>query len=588
MKILFYTPHVALWPHTVPEAFLARSLKEIGHEIQYFTCGKAQDYCACMSAVRIRAGARRDEYESICRSCVQGAGVLAKQYKFPLDAMSAFLGPEDHAMVESIAADAVARRTLDTRYLDVAVGRLALYEFTLLHKKMSMDLTEGQWLEYGIYLANALRSLLAFSRRIARDRPDVVVAFSPQYSNMNPAMHHAMSLGIRVLFMESGTNLSHRLGTMRVWDWGVHRLVNPALTYWRHSDLNPVSLESGRTVSGHFQYLLGGQHFAVFSSAYKGARDLRALWKIPRNSRVALMTLSSYDEAYAALLIDGFPERKVFSSVFRTQADWVRETLRWVREQDDLFLIIRIHPRDFPNKRDASRSEQSWVLEEILRETPANVHVNWPEEGISLYEIFEETDAIITGWSVTAMEGLALGIPVVTYDRNLPSYPADIMYTGDSPDEFFSNVKAAVQERWSIRNVRNGFRWLAFNFCDCTVNVSSRHGRDEVHGSISRRIVGKFKRTIPSIGKSLDLLPWRDAQEGAAVVDRMLVEGFDAIPPATEAGRRKIDLKIEQQVIDDQLRGLHALLYEGSTLEPEKPGLSRSIRTYLESRGIDG
>lgn len=581
MNLLFFTPHAALWPHTAPEAYLARALAECGHKISYLTCGKAQTYCAPMTARRLAPGCTAEESARICSDCKAGANAIARVYRFPVDALVHYLSEEDFSKFELMAAEAVAAKSLDTEYLGVKVGRVALYEFTLAHKKMSTELNEWQWREYHFYLANALRTLQGFARYLERNRPEVILTFSPQYSNINSAMQYAISQGVKVLFIESGTNLAHRLGTMRVWDWRVHKLVNPALTYWDRSELNPVTPYSAGKVTGHFEQLLSGQHFAVFSAPYAGSSGVRQRWNIKPEQKILLMTLSSYDEAYAALLVDGFPHKKVFSDVFRTQAEWIKATTEWVAMRPDLFLVIRVHPRDFPNKRETFRSEQSFMLEDLLEQMPQNVHVNWPAEGVSLYELLEDTDTILTGWSVTAMEALALGIPVVTYDANLPSYPRDIQYTGRSESEYFANIDHALADGWRLENVINGFRWLAYNFVTCTVTVAEDFGHFELGPqSPLRRFWSRVKGRLPTLGYSLDLLEWKAALPGGHIVSVMLEQGLDALPPTRKA-LGESNVGDDRCIVLKELSRLYELLYADSKLPADKPGLSRNIRIQL-------
>lgn len=586
MNLLFFTPHAALWPHTVPEAYLARALAECGHTISYLTCGKVQTYCAPMTARRLAPGCTVEESARICSVCKVGANAIARVYGFPVDTLAGYLGEEDFTKFDRMANEAVAAESLDTEYLGVKVGRVALYEFTLAHKKMSTELNALQWKEYHFYLTNALRTLQGCARYLKKSRPDAILTFSPQYSNINSAMQYAISQGVKVLFIESGTNLAHRLGTMRVWDWQVHKLVNPALTYWNKSELNPVTPSSADEVTRHFAQLLSGQHFAVFSAPYVGSSGVRQRWNIKPDQKILLMTLSSYDEAYAALLVDGFPYKKVFSDVFRTQAEWVKATTEWVATRPDLFLVIRVHPRDFPNKRETFRSEQSFMLENLLEHVPANAHVNWPAEGVSLYELLEDTDAILTGWSVTAMEALVLGIPVVTYDANLPSYPQDIQYTGRSADGYFANIDRALTDGWRLENAINGFRWLAYNFVSCTVTVAQDFGHFELGPqSPLRRFWARVKGRLPALGFSLDLLEWKAALPDARIVSAMLEQGYDALPPTRKA-LGETPAGDDRRIVMKALSRLHELLYANSKLPGDKPGLSRNIRTLLTGENL--
>jgi hypothetical protein len=206
-----------------------------------------------MTARRLAPGCTPEESARTCSDCLAGAKAISRVYHFQVDTLACYLSDEDFSKFENMAAEAVATKSLDTEYLGVKVGRVALYEFTLAHKKMSTVLNEFQWNEYRIYLVNALSTLQGFACYLENNRPQAILTFSPQYSNINSAMQYAINLGVKVLFIENGTNLAHRLGTMRVWDWRIHKLVNPALTYWGRSELNPVTPYSAGMVSKHFE-----------------------------------------------------------------------------------------------------------------------------------------------------------------------------------------------------------------------------------------------------------------------------------------------------------------------------------------------
>src|SRR5690606_6941171 len=101
----------------------------------------------------------------------------------------------------------------------------------------------------------------------------------------------------------------------------------------------------------------------------------------------------------------------------------------------DLFLIIRVHPREFPNKRDSLKSDHALELEQTLSELPENVRVNWPSDNISLYDLAQIMDVCLNSWSTAGKEMGTLGIPVVLYSADLVFYPADLNYLAVSADD---------------------------------------------------------------------------------------------------------------------------------------------------------
>ena len=113
----------------------------------------------------------------------------------------------------------------------------------------------------------------------------------------------------------------------------IHKLVNPGLRYWKSESKNLVTKRSVSGIINHYKELLKGNHFSVFSSTKKNDFDIKKEWNISLNKKVLLMTLSSYDEAFAALVIGAFPYQKVFSDVFKTQIEWIEETIKWVKNR---------------------------------------------------------------------------------------------------------------------------------------------------------------------------------------------------------------------------------------------------------------
>jgi hypothetical protein len=518
--------------------YLARALVEAGNIVSVLTCGGTYSYCETMESKGFSPG---DSSRMSCVDCLNGCAAIQKQMGLILFTLFSYISPSDCENFKKLVTKTLTKRNINTMYLGVNVGKLALYNFILRNKKNSLDFSDDEWKEYGVYLYNSLLSIYGFSLHVASNTPDTIIAFSPQYSTINPALQYAIQNGIKVIFIESGTSLGDRLGTMRVWDWSVHKLVNPAVSYWKKTQPYRATSNGVKSVVEHYEQLLRGHHFAVYSSSTQGLQfNPASYFGIDQHKKVLLMTLSSFDEAYAAYLIDGFPDEKVKSNVFFSQIEWIQETIKWVSEQPSIFLLIRVHPRDFPNKRESFRSEQSFELEKLLSNTPSNVRVNWPSENISLYQIYRITDLVITGWSITAIEGLILGIPVVAYDRNLPSYPDDIILTGSTRGDYFENIQIGLSAGLSFNNVINGFRWLSYCFVDNTVSISKKISKKEYSKDrIFDRIFEVFSSKIPpTIQKRFDLFGWRVAKDAGEVVNKMLDDDVDAVVFCTLQGRQ--------------------------------------------------
>jgi hypothetical protein len=497
MKILFYSLHAGIWPHALPENRLVCELAERGHETVYVSCTRSfPKHCTTYSAFLLPVNAPRAAKDQVCATCVRNARTLTAGSGARHLQLKHYLQPQDDARIDALVADVTRENYLDFTYEGVEVGRIVTYELFLQYKKMSPRLNDEEWEYYRIYLRNSLLSLIGFIRIYTQEKPDAVFFYSPQYDVNGVAAAHVIRQGSRAYFIEGSSSNAERYSALRVWDWGVHGLVNPALSHWDTAK-HLVTEEDARRVTGHFLELLRGRSFAVYSEPVKNGFSLRARFGVPDGAKIVLATLSSFDEAYAAYMIGKFPERKVKSPVFRDQFEWIQKTIAHVANRPDIFLIVRVHPRDYPNKRDPRQSEQAALWEKMFEARPANVAINWPQDKLSIYSIFGQVDAVVTGWSATGTEALAFGVPVVTYDRFLPSYPADIHLTGESEAEYLANIDRALQCGRSLANAQNAYRWLAASFSQGTVRIPPPQTIGEYWPTaLSFRIVRKIARLL--------------------------------------------------------------------------------------------
>lgn len=428
------------------------------------------EHCTSYSAANISLISPRKIKNRICRQCKKNAALLTSCSGARHLKLVNYLTPTDEIQIEKILETITPKNYRKFKFLDVEVSKAAIYECFLLFKKMSDHFSYDEWKYFRVYLRNSLQSLVGFSKIFAQEKPDLVFFYSPQYGVNGVCAEYAAKQGAKTYFVEGSSSNSERYEALRIWDWAGFGLVNPALQHWA-SFRNNLYPEDILRVNGHFQELFKARSYAVYSEPITKEIDLRKQFKIPEKAKIALATLSSFDEAYAAYVIGKFPRRKVMSPVYKDQFEWIRDSISWFGGRENIYLIIRVHPRDFPNKRDSQKSEQVIVWEKLFVDLPKNICVNWPKDGISLYNMLDQVDVVLTGWSATGVEALMFGVPVVTYDSYLPSFPSDIHFSGETKKEFFANIDRALLSEHGFPVAERALRWLAVNFSLGTVRV---------------------------------------------------------------------------------------------------------------------
>ncbi|HEX9853682.1 MAG TPA: hypothetical protein VGA68_11730, partial [Woeseiaceae bacterium] len=83
MKVLFFSPHAAIWVHAFPEALIAESLAQAGHEIVYVTCGgQFSRHCVPMIASGLPPHADPADKERVCVACKANKSLIRRQFGF--------------------------------------------------------------------------------------------------------------------------------------------------------------------------------------------------------------------------------------------------------------------------------------------------------------------------------------------------------------------------------------------------------------------------------------------------------------------------------------------------------------------------
>lgn len=472
MKILLFSLYTGIRIHTVQENVIVKTLLKNNFDVGIVTCGGIlKEHCTSMSAYGVNSTDSVRMKNIVCKKCIKDSEIMLKPNNIKKFSITEYISDVDLLCIENVIKEINKNNFLNFQYDGIEIGKIALYEVLLKYKKMSLDFDTNEWKEYIIYLKNTLLSLFAFKKIYTNFNPEKVIIYSPQYATNGVAAEYSIKYGSKVVFLEGSSSNAERYSALRLWDWNKYGLVNPALTFWKEKHKFISKMMIDRSIK-HIDELLEASSHAVYSESIQTSFNLREYYKIPQGKKIFLATLSSFDEAFAAYSIGKFPEVKVNCSYFRDQFEWIRYTIEYFTNKLDFYLIIRMHPRDFPNKRENIESEQAKIWLDMFKNLPSNIIINYPYEKISLYNILPEIDLLLTGWSATSIEAMLYKIPVVTYYEYLPSYPSDIHYTGLSISEYLDNLDKAIKNGRESKNFKNAILWMAFNFSMGTIEHS--------------------------------------------------------------------------------------------------------------------
>jgi len=474
MKILFFSLHAWITGQSIPEAIVVEALKKRGHDIITVNCdGALSRFCVSMSAAGLAPQASAAEKESVCEICRNRRNVILNEFGFDSIMLDEYINNDEELSIQNIFLNISPENYLELNIMGVPVGRCALYEFLINKKLNSTSLSNANWEDYKIFLHGALKTFYG-GRRILEDvKPDAIAMYNTLYSVNHTFCALAEQRGIPFYSLEAGNNIKKRLSYMTIFKGHYKNLFVSHSKSWKEFSKIPVSPRQVQAVVEHIEELFMATSPLVYSLASNKVtpETLREFFGIDKNKSVLLATMSSADELFAATAIDVIPPFP--DPMFPTHIDWINALIEFVRKRNDLFLIIRVHPREFPNKRESVLSQQAIELQKLFVNLPGNVRINWPQDKISIHDLIKITDVGLNATSTVGLELGMFGVPVVIYNADLLLvYPPENNYVGSDPEDYFKKIDMALKDGWSYGNVRKTFRWWAYLFDRVSIDIS--------------------------------------------------------------------------------------------------------------------
>lgn len=463
--VLFLNNAAGIWAHAASDALLLNRLAQRGIKVSTISCdGYVESLCPVrMSRARSleQVLARPNLDCQDCRFTSNLTSIASRSKPEDRFMLGKFISSEHRKEVEAyVSSWSSAGFPLDFEFRGIPVPRLAGYEVSLKYKSWEIATTGAGSDEYHHAVRDvALTTAAADEFFLKNSSFSSVVIRTPQYATNGAFARVANERGFRVIFLDGSANISEDYTHLKLWDWGHYSIANPAAKYFNEDSLTPDNISLER-LNRHFDAVKRGVSHKAYSTARSGVASALSAIGANRGKTTALLALSSMDEVLSAQNAGVNPSFKYPGSVFSDQFDWVRATIDWFRKRPHLQLVVRVHPREFPNKRESKTSPAGTRWEQELSQLPPNVFLNHPNQNLSLYDFFDEVGVLVTGWSSAGLEAALNGTMLITYDSILPSYPASIGLTGMTKKEYFDNLDTALSGATEIPFRDNALKWM--------------------------------------------------------------------------------------------------------------------------------
>jgi hypothetical protein len=470
--LLFFSPFSGNWKAALAEHQVMKSLSKDFHVVDVRCEEYFHEFCTVMNAKRLDISSEERMKKSICQGCITNKSLLkSKRVKTKTVPKSLFVDEEFNQLQISIA-DLDVPELFSQKFRNLEIGRIGIFESIIKYKKINFQFEPIQLLHFRTKMLHASKSILIAEEILKGLKPKAIFIFSPEYAVTGAFAEYGISKGFRVYGVHFTANANEIFQTLQIFDWEKFKLRLPALEYW---DTGQVSVsESGLARVGKHLPALRDPHAAFVYSSQKSGASIRKNFGIPVGNKLVLLAMNSYDEVFANFTSGLSEYDPTNGRVFKNQIEWVRKTIDFFEQLEGVSLVIRPHPREFPNKRDSVKSEHVKLWESLFSRLPSNVYLDSPDQKNSVFDHFSEIDCLITGWSAVGLEGMLHGIPCVTFDEKLPPFPPSIHFSGSSVDEYFKNLLLGIGAGRSEKIRADANRWAAYNWVNGSVRTSGQ------------------------------------------------------------------------------------------------------------------
>jgi hypothetical protein len=404
-------------------------------------------------------------YSRECLTCNCNKRLLKKSLTgWEHSILSKFSKETDQKEVDEILIQLKESNILSFKFMGYEVGKIALHDIILEYKIDNLKLQQDNeiWSAYQNLVRGCMLTILWMHRALTVINPSALVVYNSNYSINNCVGQVAQKMNISWYSIHGGPSLAHVWNTLMLTPGKIEDFRTACVENWEKGyEKCYMNYSKARNVLDHFDELLTAKKVHAYSSSIgsQSAEDFFQRFTKRKSQKKILLALSSTDERLAIQESGIRPIDSEKHSVFESQYELISFLIEKVKDHPDIELIIRVHPRDFPNKRENRISSNALKLKSLLIDTPDNVIINWPEDNVSVYNLFTLVDIVITAWSTVLLEASLFGCPIILPWDQTRYYDAIADSVCLSKAEYWEKILDHIDKEWTIERSIKTFKW---------------------------------------------------------------------------------------------------------------------------------
>jgi len=443
-KVLFFSPFSEISVHAVPEAELALALQRKGNDVTLVRCrGLFRDICISMSARGVNPESHESAKQKICESCIKKGNLLYKNYNLKTKFIDDYYDEKKNKISNLFK-------------------KMSLYEFFLNKKICSQKLPQPLKIQARKYFRGAQKLCNTAPKILKNIKPKIVLTYNNFYGLNHIFSEIAKKTKAEIYTIHGGSSIPERYTSLFLHKNYKHRFLWSKLSEWKKFKTIALSLDQINKVTSHLKHLIQAKDFSVYSApfSHKTKKEITEFLNLNPLNKTFVLLLSSGDEMFAA------QECKLFSfgkKKEHSQINWLKNTIDSLIKLNTVNLVIRIHPRDLPNKRETVTSHQFKILKNFLSEYKSqNVKINWPTDNLSVHDLAKIADLCLNRTSTAGLEMMLHGVPVLQFSNLLLAYPNELNIVTTSLIDYQNKLAKFALKTPQKPNIIKLYRWIYF------------------------------------------------------------------------------------------------------------------------------
>lgn len=479
-KLLVFSPYAGILDHAKVEMDFCFKMKAHGSSVSFVRCdGKYRNFCITMAAFNLNEFSGTDEKERVCIKCKNDRDFMGGFPSLNTYNIDDLVDLDIQRQIDLVLANTNISNWQNFEFDGFPFGRYSAYETLLTHKLPTADIPEQLWPFFKANLFSCLETYLSLLKILRTENFEELVVYNFLYSANRSAAAAAEKMHIPVISLQANGPMNDIYSRYLIYPASNKYFSLNSSPLWLSEKRKCLNLKSILLVHRHLNAIFQAKNVWVYSKKAEriSRKNLYQRLGISEEKEVVLLTTSSQDEL-AAFNFVGLVESNNFSSrdLFPDTISWIMHTIELFQDLPERTLVIRLHPREFANRREGINSESGRKIVDYLKsvDLPANVVINTPDQDVSLYQLAPITSLLINGTSSVGIEFASLGIPsICVFPATLRSYPSSLSIIPNNLKEYQSLLQFNYRNLLDGRLIVDCYKWINFRYLSVTQGISA-------------------------------------------------------------------------------------------------------------------